>query len=69
MANDFSLLQALAWILLVRHVGFLNGLRLSRNHQRESKVCGLTLGAAVLLCCFKIVLNTLGKLLMVIEDP
>jgi hypothetical protein len=69
MANDFSLLQALAWISLVRHIEFLNELRLSRNHQRESQVCGLTPGAAVLLCCFKIVLSTLEKLLAVVEDP
>jgi hypothetical protein len=69
VANDFSLVQALAWISLVRHVGFLNELRLSRNHQRESQVCGLTPGAAVLLCCFKIVLSTLEKLLTVVEDP
>jgi hypothetical protein len=69
MANDFSLLQALAWISLVRHVRFLNELWLSRNHQRESQVCGLTPSAAVLLCYFKIVLNTLGKLLTVVEDP
>jgi hypothetical protein len=68
MANDFSLSQALAWTLLVRHVGFLNELRLSRNHQGESKVCGLNPGAAVLLCFFKIVLSTLEKLLMVVED-
>jgi hypothetical protein len=68
-ANDFSLVQALAWISLVRHVGFLNELQLSRNHQRESQVCGLTPGVAVLLCCFKIVLSTLEKLLTVVEDP
>jgi hypothetical protein len=59
VANDFSLPQALAWTLLVRHIGFLNESRLSRNHQRESKVCGLIPGAVVLLCFFKIVLSTL----------
>jgi hypothetical protein len=32
VANDFSLSQALAWTLLVRHVGFLNELRLLRDH-------------------------------------
>jgi hypothetical protein len=68
VANNFSLSLALAWTLLVRHVGFLNELRLSRNHQRESKVCGLIPGAVVLLCFFKIVLSTLEKLLMVVED-
>jgi hypothetical protein len=68
VANNFSLLQVLAWTLLVRHVVFLNELWLSRDHQRESKVCGLIPGAVVLLCFFKIVLSTLEKLLMVIED-
>jgi hypothetical protein len=68
VANTFSLSQALAWTLLVRHVGFLNELWLSRNHQRESKVCGLISGAVVLLCFFKIVLSTLEKLLMVVKD-
>jgi hypothetical protein len=69
VANDFSLVQVLPWISLVRHVRFLNELWLSRNHQRESQVCGLTTGAAVLLCCFKIMLSTLEKLLTVFEDP
>jgi hypothetical protein len=68
VANDFSLSQALVWTSLVRHVGFLNESRLSRNHQRESKVCGLIPGTAVLLCFFKIMLSTLEKLLMVVKD-
>jgi hypothetical protein len=68
VANDFSLLQALAWTLLVRHVGFLKESRLSRNHWKELKVCGLIPGIVVLLCFFKIVLSTLEKLLMVVED-
>jgi hypothetical protein len=68
LANDFLLLQALAWTLLVRLVGFLNESRLLRDHQRESKVFGLIPGAVVLLCFFKIVLSTLEKLLMVVED-
>jgi hypothetical protein len=68
VANNFSLSQVLAWTLLVRHVVFLNELRLSRDHQRESKVCGMILGAVVLLCFFKIVLSTLEKLLIVVED-
>jgi hypothetical protein len=68
VANNFSLLQALAWTLLVRHVGFLNKSRLSRNRRRESKVCGLIPSAVVLLCFFKIVLSTLERLLMVVED-
>jgi hypothetical protein len=68
VANDFSLSQALGWTLLVRSVGFLNESRLSRNHQRESKVCGLIPGAVVLLCFFKIVPSILERLLMVVED-
>jgi hypothetical protein len=68
VANNFSLSQAPAWTLLVRHVGFLNESRHSRNHWRESKVCGLIPGTVVLLCFFKIVLSTLEKLLMVVED-
>jgi hypothetical protein len=68
LANDFLLLQALAWTLLVRLVGFLNESRLLRDHQRESKVFGLIPGAVVLLCFFKIILSTLEKLLMVVED-
>jgi hypothetical protein len=68
MANDFLLLQALAWISLVRLIGFLNESRLLRDLQRESKVFGLIPGAVVLLCFFKIVLSILEKLLMVVED-
>jgi hypothetical protein len=68
MANDYVLLQALAWILLVRLVRFLNESWLLRDLQRELKVFGLIPGAVVLLCFFKIVLSTLEKLLMVGED-
>jgi hypothetical protein len=68
VADNFSLSQALAWTLLVRHIGFLNESRLSRNHRRESKVCGLIPSTVVLLCFFKIVLSTLEKLLMVVRD-
>jgi hypothetical protein len=52
----------------MRLVGFLNESRLLRDHQRESKVFGLILGAVVLLCFFKIVPRTLEKLLTVVED-
>jgi hypothetical protein len=68
LANTFFLSQVLVWTLLVRHVGFLNELRLSRKHQRESTVCGLILDAVVPLCFFKIVLSTLEKQLMVVKD-
>jgi hypothetical protein len=47
---------------------FLNGSRLLRDHQRESKLFGLILGAVVLLCFSKIVLSTLEKQLMVVEN-
>jgi hypothetical protein len=47
---------------------FLNGSRLLRDHQRESKLFGLIPGAVVLLCFTKIVLSTLGKQLMVIKN-
>jgi hypothetical protein len=67
LANIFLLSQVLAWTLLVRHVGFLNEMRLSRKHQRESTVCGLILGAVVPLCFFKIVLSILEKRLMVVK--
>jgi hypothetical protein len=68
VANTFSLSQVLAWTLLVRHVRFLNELRLSRNHQRESTVCGLIPNAVVPLCFFRIVLSILEKQLMIVED-
>jgi hypothetical protein len=68
LTNDFLLLQALAWTSLVRLVRFLNELWLLRDHQRESKIFGLIPGAVMLLCFFKIVLSTLEKLLMVVED-
>jgi hypothetical protein len=63
------LLQALAWISLVKLVGFLNESWRLRDLQRESKVFGPIPGAVVLLYFFKIVLSTLEKLLMVVEDP
>jgi hypothetical protein len=53
---------------LVKLAGFLNGSRLLRDHQRESRVFGLIPGAVVLLCFFRTVLSTLGKPLMVVED-
>jgi hypothetical protein len=68
LANIFLLSQVLAWTLLGRHVGFPNELWLSRKHQRESIVCGLTPDAVVPLCFFKIVLSTLAKQLMVVKD-
>jgi hypothetical protein len=47
---------------------FLNGSRLLRDHQRESKLFGLILGAVVLLCFSKIVLNILERQLTVVEN-
>jgi hypothetical protein len=68
LADAFLLSQVLARILLVRRVGFLSELRLSREHQRESTVYGLIPDAVVPLCFFKIVLSTLEKQLMVVKD-
>jgi hypothetical protein len=68
LADAFLLSHVLAWTLLVRRVGFLNELRLSREHQRELTVCALIPDAVVLLCFFKIVLSTLEKQLMVVKD-
>jgi hypothetical protein len=68
LADAFLLSWVLAWTLLVRRVGFLSELRLSRGHQRKSTVCGLIPDAVVPLCFFKIVLSTLEKQLMVVKD-
>jgi hypothetical protein len=67
-SNTFLLSQVLAWTLLERHVRFLNELRFSRKHQRESIVCGLIPDTVVPLCFFKIMLSTLEKQLMVVKD-
>jgi hypothetical protein len=47
---------------------FVNGLRLLRDHQVESKLFGLIPDAVVLLCFSKIVPSTLEKRLMAIEN-
>jgi hypothetical protein len=47
---------------------FLNGSRLLRVHRVELKLFGLIPGAVVLLCFSKIMLNTLEKRLMAIEN-
>jgi hypothetical protein len=47
---------------------FLNGSRLLRDRQVELKLFGLIPGVMVLLCFSKIVLNTLEKWLMVVEN-
>jgi hypothetical protein len=47
---------------------FPNGSRLLRDHLTELKLFGLIPGAVVLLCFSKIVLNTLEKQLMVVEN-
>jgi hypothetical protein len=46
---------------------FLNGSRLLRAHQVESKLLGLNPGVAMPLCFSKIVLNILEKRLRVVE--
>jgi hypothetical protein len=52
---------------LARLVAFLNGSRLLRDRQVESKLFGPTPGVAMLLCSSKIVLNILERLLMVVK--
>jgi hypothetical protein len=52
---------------LAKLVAFLNESRLLRDRQVESKLFGLIPGAAVPLCSSKIVLNTLGRRLTVVE--
>jgi hypothetical protein len=42
--------------------------QLWRGYQKMQLLCGLTHGAAVLLFSYRITLNTLGKLWMVVED-
>jgi hypothetical protein len=46
-----------------------SGLRLWRRYQKMLLLCGLTLGAAVLLYSCRIALNTLVRLWMVVEKP
>jgi hypothetical protein len=52
----------------VKLVVFLNGSRLLRDHQKESKVFGLIPGAVMLLCFSRIMLSTLERQFMVVED-
>jgi hypothetical protein len=47
---------------------FLNGSRLLRDHQVESKLFVLIPGAVVLLCFSKIMPSTLEKRLMAVEN-
>jgi hypothetical protein len=47
---------------------FLSESWLLRDHQRESRVFGLIPGAVMLLCFSWIVLSTLERQLMVVED-
>jgi hypothetical protein len=47
---------------------FLNGSRLLRDHQEESKKIGLIPGAIMLLRFSRIVLSTLERQLIVAED-
>jgi hypothetical protein len=42
-------------------------LRLWKGYQRIRILCGLTRGAAALLFSYRIMLNTLGKLSMVVK--
>jgi hypothetical protein len=42
--------------------------RLWKGYRKIRLLCGLTRGAAALLFSYMIILNTLGKLLMVVKD-
>jgi hypothetical protein len=42
--------------------------RLWKEYRKIQLLCGLTRGAAAQLFSYRIVLNTLGKLLMVVKD-
>jgi hypothetical protein len=43
--------------------------QLWRGYQKIRLLCGLTRGAAVLFFFYRIMLSTLGRLLMVVKDP
>jgi hypothetical protein len=60
--------QVLAYILLMKTIRFPSESRIWKGYQRIRILYGLTRGAAALLFFYRIVLNTLGKLSMVVKD-
>jgi hypothetical protein len=53
----------------MKTIELLSKSQLWRGYRKIRLLCGLTHGAVVLLFSYKIMLNTLGKLLMVVKDP
>jgi hypothetical protein len=53
----------------MKTVELLSGSLLWRKYQKIRLLCGLTRGTAVLSFFYKIVLSTLGRLLMVAKEP
>jgi hypothetical protein len=62
-------LPVLAYILLINTVELLRESQLWRKYRKIQLLCGLTRGTAVLSFSYRIVLSTLGRLLMVVKDP
>jgi hypothetical protein len=62
-------LPVLAYILLINTVELLRESQLWRKYRKIQLLYGLTRGAAVLSFSYRIVLSTLGRLLMVVKDP
>jgi hypothetical protein len=56
-------------MLLMKIIELLSRLLIWRKYRKIQLLCGLTRGAAVLSFFYKIVLSTLGRLLMVAKDP
>jgi hypothetical protein len=52
----------------MKTIGFSSESRLWKGYRRIQILNGLTRGAAALLFFYRIVLNTLGKLSMVVKD-
>jgi hypothetical protein len=53
----------------MKTIELLSGSLLWRKYQKIRLLCGLTRGAAVLSFFYRIMLITLGRLLMVAKDP
>jgi hypothetical protein len=65
----FCTFQVLAYILLMKGVELPSESQLWRKYQKIRLLCGLTRGTAVLSFFYRIVLSTLGRLLIVAKDP
>jgi hypothetical protein len=58
----------LACILLMKIIGLSNGLQLWRRSRKMRPLCGLTRGTVMMLYFCRIMLNTLVRLWMVVEN-